>query len=123
MIAPPRLARPTLAFVVQGAFLLGLIACSGAAESAGVAKRGELPKAGAELFSRLPSSATGIRFENRLVSTPDFNVFTYRNFYNGGGVAIGDLTGDGLPEVVLTSNLDGPRIYLNEGHFAFRDIT
>ena len=51
------------------------------------------------------------------------NVFTYRNFYNGGGVAIGDLTGDGLPEVILGSNQDGPKIYLNEGKFRFRDIT
>jgi hypothetical protein len=51
------------------------------------------------------------------------NVFTYRNHYNGGGVAIGDLTGDGLPEIVLTANQDGPRLYLNRGAFAFRDVT
>ena len=100
-----------------------LAACSGSAESADVAARGELPKPGSQLFTRLPSSATGIRFENRLKSSADFNVFTYRNFYNGGGVAIGDLTGDGMPEVVLTSNLDGPRVYLNAGHFAFQDVT
>ena len=121
MIVPPRLAR--LAFVAPWSLMLGLGACSGSAESAGVAGRGELPKAGSQLFTRLPSSATGVRFENRLEPTADFNVFTYRNFYNGGGVAIGDLTGDSLPEIVLTSNLDGPRVYLNEGHFAFRDVT
>ena len=51
------------------------------------------------------------------------NVFTYRNFYNGGGVGIGDFDGDGLPDVVLTSNQGGPRLFLNEGHFHFRDIT
>src|SRR5207302_927261 len=50
-------------------------------------------------------------------------VFTYRNYYNGGGTAIGDLTGDGLPEIVLTSNQGGTRLYLNEGKFRFRDVT
>src|SRR5205807_2623601 len=45
------------------------------------------------------------------------------NYYNGGGVALGDLTGDGLPEIVLTSNLGGTRLYLNEGKFRFRDVT
>ena len=83
----------------------------------------EPPAAGDELFSRLPSSYTGVRFENRLVDTPDLNVFTYRNFYNGGGVALGDLTGDGLPDLLLTSNLGENRLYLNEGGFRFTDVT
>src|SRR6266566_4870791 len=81
------------------------------------------PASGGKLFTLLPSSYTGVTFANRLTETRDFNVFTYRNFYNGGGVAIGDLTGDGLPEIVLTSNEGGPRLYLNLGHFQFRDIT
>src|SRR5437764_1492265 len=92
-------------------------ACSGAAGSAAA------PAADGRLFTLLPSSYTGVRFENRLTDTPDLNVFTYRNYYNGGGVAIGDLTGDGLPEIVLTSNQGGPRLYLNEGKFRFRDVT
>ena len=71
----------------------------------------------------MPSGYTGVTFANRLSETRDFNVFTYRNFYNGGGVALGDLTGDGLPEIVLTSNQDGPKLYLNLGHFRFRDVT
>jgi len=81
------------------------------------------PSRDGPLFTLLPSSYTGVHFENQLTETRDFNVFTYRNFYNGGGVAIGDLTGDGLPEIVLTSNEGGPRLYLNLGHFQFRDIT
>ena len=64
-----------------------------------------------------------MRFTNRLRDTRELNIFTYRNYYNGGGVAIGDLTGDGLPEIVLTSNQDGPRLYLNLGAFQFRDVT
>jgi enediyne biosynthesis protein E4 len=94
-----------------------LAACSGAAGSA------EAPAAGGRLFTLLPSSVTGVRFENRLTETRELNVFTYRNFYNGGGVALADLTGDGLPELVLTSNQSGARLYLNEGKFRFRDIT
>ncbi|HMG17305.1 MAG TPA: VCBS repeat-containing protein, partial [Gemmatimonadales bacterium] len=93
------------------------VACSGDTGSA------EPPPADGHLFTLLPSSYTGVRFDNRLTDTREFNVFTYRNFYNGGGVAIGDLTGDGLPEIALTSNQDGPKLYLNLGHFQFRDVT
>src|SRR2546430_9362821 len=81
------------------------------------------PAADGHLFTPLPSSYTGVRFENRLTDTHDLNVFTYRNYYNGGGVALGDLTGDGLPEIVLTSNQGGTRLYLNEGKFRLRDVT
>ena len=94
-----------------------LAACSGAAGSA------KAPPADGRLFTLLPSSYTGVRFENRLADTRDLNVFTYRNYYNGGGVALGDLTGDGLPEIMLTSNQGGNRLYFNEGGFRFRDIT
>src|SRR6184192_1969092 len=83
----------------------------------------EAPLADGRLFSLLPSSYTGVRFENRLADSRELNVFTYRNYYNGGGTAIGDLTGDGLPEIVLTSNQGGTRLYLNEGKFRFRDVT
>jgi hypothetical protein len=75
------------------------------------------------LFTRLPSSVTGVRFQNVIDESNERNVFTYRNFYNGGGVAIGDLTGDGRPEIVLTSNEKGPKLFLNEGSFHFRDVT
>jgi hypothetical protein len=81
------------------------------------------PETGSHLFTLLPSSYTGVRFENRLTDTRDDNVFTYRNHYNGGGVAIGDLTGDGLPEIMLGSNQGGIRLYLNEGKFHFLDVT
>src|SRR5438105_909906 len=100
-------------------------ACSGSGESAEATPAGSRddPASSNQLFTRLSSSATGIRFENRLKETNALNVFTYRNFYNGGGVGIGDFTADGLPDIVLTSNQGGPRLYLNQGHFRFRDIT
>ncbi|HEX6057643.1 MAG TPA: VCBS repeat-containing protein [Gemmatimonadaceae bacterium] len=94
--------------------------CSGAdvAADASVA-----PDPDGRLFTLLPSSVTGVRFVNRVTPSDELNVFTYRNFYNGGGVAIGDLTGDGLPELLLTSNQQDNHLYLNEGGFRFRDVT
>jgi hypothetical protein len=97
------------------------LACGGAPETG--ANRGAAPPADGRLFTLLPSNYTGVRFENRLTDTRDLNVFTYRNYYNGGGVALGDLTGDGLPEIVLSSNQGGIRLYVNEGKFHFRDVT
>jgi hypothetical protein len=95
--------------------------CSGSDASAN--RTSQPPPSDGHLFTILPSSFTGVRFENRLTETNDLNVFTYRNYFNGGGVALGDLTGDGLPELLLTSNMAGSRLYLNEGNFHFRDIT
>ena len=82
----------------------GLLRRGGAATP----RSGELPPRATKLFTRLPSSYTGVAFENRLTETRELNVFTYRNYYNGGGVAIGDLTGDALPEIVLTANAERP---------------
>lgn len=96
---------------------------SRAGEATGYDRGAAAPPADGTLFTRLPSSYTGVRFSNDLTESRDVNVFTYRNFYNGGGVAIGDLTGDGRPELVLTANQGGARVYLNEGDFRFRDIT
>lgn len=66
---------------------------------------------------------TGISFINKVENTKDFNIFTYRNFYNGGGVAIGDINNDSLPDVLLTSNMGANKLFLNKGGFKFEDIS
>jgi len=68
-------------------------------------------------------SDSNISFKNTLTESESFNVFKYRNFYNGGGVATGDLNNDGLPEVFFTANQSSNKLYLNKGDFKFEDIT
>jgi hypothetical protein len=75
------------------------------------------------LFEKLEANQTGIQFFNKVENTEDFNIFSYRNFYNGGGVSIGDLNNDGLPEVFLTSNMGENQLFLNKGNFKFENIT
>lgn len=92
--------------------------------SAACSKIGDVSAPGKEaLFQRLPSSVTGIEFENTLTIRKDFDVFRYRNFYNGGGVGIGDINNDNLPDIYLTSNMGDNKLYLNKGNFTFEDIT
>ncbi|MDF7816314.1 VCBS repeat-containing protein [Runella sp. MFBS21] len=75
----------------------------------------------APVFEKVENS--GIDFENKVVNTADFNIFNYRNFYNGGGVGVGDINNDGLPDVFMTSNMGANKLYLNKGNFQFEDIS
>jgi enediyne biosynthesis protein E4 len=71
----------------------------------------------------LSSSDSGIDFVNEVQDQEDFNILTYRNYYNGGGVAIGDINNDGLNDVYFTSNMGDNRLFLNKGNLKFEDIS
>lgn len=73
------------------------------------------------LFETL--NGTGVNFRNVLDESPTANVLTYEYFYNGGGVAIGDINNDGLEDIYFTANMRPNALYLNQGNFKFKDIT
>ncbi len=75
------------------------------------------------LFTSVDPAASGIDFENTLTDTDTLNILNYLYYYNGGGVGVGDLNGDGLPEVLFVGNQTGPVLYHNQGNLVFKDIT
>lgn len=107
--------------------LIGALALA-AGLLAGACRDGEAPPvaaapAGPRLFERLDSARTGVAFRNTLPEAPDFSILNYLYYYNGGGVAVGDVDGDGRPDLYLSSNLESNRLYRNLGDFRFEDIT
>ncbi|HJW30774.1 MAG TPA: VCBS repeat-containing protein, partial [Saprospiraceae bacterium] len=71
----------------------------------------------------LSGTETGITFSNTVNETNWLNILTYFYFYNGGGVAAGDINDDGLPDLYFTANMGSNRLYLNKGNLKFEDIT
>lgn len=74
-------------------------------------------------FILLEPAQSGITFANKLEATGKLNVYTYLNFYNGGGVAVGDVNNDGLPDLYFTGNQVPDQLYLNKGNMQFEDVT
>ncbi len=93
--------------ILAGVVFLVLVSCTG----------------NEERFRLVPSSESGITFANMLTETVEFNILNYLYFYNGGGVAVGDVNGDGLVDVYFTANQNENKLYLNQGDFKFKDIT
>ena len=77
----------------------------------------------APLFSLVPSTHSGVTFQNRIEETNLVNYFKYEYLYNGGGVAVGDVNNDGLPDLYLTGNMTSNRLYLNQGDLQFEEVT
>ncbi len=86
-------------------------------------KSGNSGPSEAPLFSLLDAKQTHIDFINKVEYTEEFNTYTYRNFYNGAGVGLGDFNNDGLTDIYFCGNQAGNKLYLNKGDFVFEDIT
>jgi enediyne biosynthesis protein E4 len=102
-----------LLLATGGALAMLLFSCSTTPE----------PSESDRLFTRLSARQTGIDFANNVSYSEEINPYTFRSFYNGGGVAIGDINNDGLPDLFFCSNQHSNKLYLNKGNFVFEDIT
>jgi len=80
------------------------------------------PKEG-ELFKNPSSKTTGVDFRNTITEKNDLNILDYLYFYNGGGVALGDINNDDLPDIFFSGNQVKNKLYLNKGNLQFEDIT
>ncbi len=106
---------PKLYSLLVGLALVSLASC-GSEQTVSNGSKGPL-------YEMMDGTETGIDFANMLTYDRDFNVYTYRNYYNGGGVAIGDVNGDSLPDIYFTANLLPNRLYLNNGDWTYTDVT
>jgi len=104
--------------ITIGFLLIGVVACNNKK-----AAQSEEEVKSETLFTLLEPEETGVTFINKVENKKNFNIFKYRNFYNGGGVAIGDINNDGLQDIYLTGNMEPNRLYLNKGDMKFEDIS
>ncbi|ERM84920.1 hypothetical protein P872_22935 [Rhodonellum psychrophilum GCM71 = DSM 17998] len=105
------MSAPTRIVTLLFSATILLISCSKKAEKETV------------LFELMDKDWTGIEFKNDLKYTENFNPYLFRNFYNGAGVAIGDINNDGLVDIFFAGNQAENKLYLNKGDFQFEDIT
>ncbi|MDL5512275.1 VCBS repeat-containing protein [Arenibacter sp. M-2] len=103
--------------------LLSVVFVLQSCKNVGESKSGDLHIGETTLFTVMYSMETGINFINEIPESSAMNSMVYEYFYNGGGVAIGDIDNDGLPDIYFTSNLKENKLYKNNGHFQFEDIT
>lgn len=76
-----------------------------------------------QVFKKRTPNETGIHFSNDLLPSENLNILDYLYYYNGGGVAIGDINNDGLPDVFFSASQTGNQLYLNKGDMVFENIS
>ncbi|MDF1694626.1 MAG: VCBS repeat-containing protein [Saprospiraceae bacterium] len=86
-------------------------------------RNSELPNPTNALFDIIPTSYCGVSFNNELTFTEEYNPYTFKNFFNGGGVGLGDFNNDNLIDIYFSGNLVDNKLYINQGNFKFKDIT
>jgi len=108
--------KSSIKMIITGVLVLNLLSCNQpqkvTSENAGPAR-----------FQLLDKESTGLEFQNVIEQSPEFNVFNYMYFYNGGGLAAEDLNQDGLADLYFTSNMGPNKLYLNQGGLKFKDVT
>ncbi len=107
-------SRQLLLWLLLAALTLAASSCQHTPEGTGPANA---------RFTAMPAKHTGVAFANTLDEAPAFNIINYLYYYNGGGVAVGDVNNDGLPDLYFTANLTGNRLYLNKGNLQFEEVT
>ncbi|PSR57318.1 RNA-binding protein [Adhaeribacter arboris] len=108
------------AFLLLGAGIILFSGCRKAEKKLSANQPEDTPKN--TLFTLLPPEKTKVNFTNTLTESMYGNVLMYQYFYNGGGVAVGDVNNDGLQDIYFTSNMTPNRLYLNQGNLQFTEV-
>ncbi|RAK02813.1 VCBS repeat protein [Larkinella arboricola] len=103
-------------------FLLFLV-LTGCRDSSSREEQTAVENTGPPLFTLLSPDETHVDFANTLTEGLNTNVLMYEYFYNGGGVAVGDVNNDGLDDLYFTGNMVPNKLYLNRGNLKFQDVT
>ncbi|GAB3316651.1 VCBS repeat-containing protein [Larkinella ripae] len=103
--------------------LLVVLTLTGCRDSSSREEKTAVENTGPPLFTLLAPEETQVLFANTLTEGLNTNVLMYEYFYNGGGVAVGDLNNDGLDDLYFTGNMVANKLYLNRGNLKFEDVT